>query len=178
MENSDFAVLEAALKEVLEEQKNTNKVLEGLTGEVAELKEKTEMMNEKVDNVQVVAPPTDTKPFFTLWAGFAEKIRKIIEAQPKTVIHQRRFLFFPETNTGEYYRIVFGRLIPWGMLLVGGLLLFRLGHQYIEKSAETNNRRYYYETYENAFDRLDTMLGPSGHKKLIEALRLAAQNHP
>jgi hypothetical protein len=44
-------------------------------------------------------------------------------------IKQYRFLLFPETNQGQYYKIVFGRLIPWGILFMGLVFLFALAQK-------------------------------------------------
>ena len=44
-------------------------------------------------------------------------------------VKQYRFLLFPETNQGQYYKIVFGRLIPWGILLMGLVFLFALAQK-------------------------------------------------
>lgn len=50
----------------------------------------------------------------------------------KQPIKQYRFLLFPETNQGQYYKIVFGRLIPWGILLVVLTFLFALAQKGLE----------------------------------------------
>jgi hypothetical protein len=44
-------------------------------------------------------------------------------------LKQYRFLLFPEANQGQYYKIVFGRLIPWGILLMGLVFLFALAQK-------------------------------------------------
>ena len=45
---------------------------------------------------------------------------------------QLRILLFPETNQGQYYKIVFGRLIPWGICLVVITYLYSLGGRAID----------------------------------------------
>ena len=52
-----------------------------------------------------------------------EKLSKV----PTSVTRQIRILLFPETNQGQYYKIVFGRLIPWGICLVVITYLYSLG---------------------------------------------------
>ena len=47
----------------------------------------------------------------------------------KQPVKHYRFLLFPETNQGQYYKIVFGRLIPWGILLMGLVFLFALAQK-------------------------------------------------
>jgi len=48
-----------------------------------------------------------------------------LDSEPKKAVRQIRILFFPETNQGQYCKIVFGRLIPWsfGFLAVVGLFI-------------------------------------------------------
>jgi hypothetical protein len=41
----------------------------------------------------------------TVAAGI-DKINRIVEAQPKNVIHEKRILFFPDSRSPEYYRVV------------------------------------------------------------------------
>ncbi|GAA4084233.1 hypothetical protein [Mucilaginibacter panaciglaebae] len=57
----------------------------------------------------------------------SEQIQQLnLSKQP---VKQYRFLLFPETNQGQYYKIVFGRLIPWGILLMGLVFLFALAQK-------------------------------------------------
>jgi hypothetical protein len=49
-----------------------------------------------------------------------------------STIKQLRILLFPETNQGQYYKIVFGRLIPWGICLVVITYLYSLGGRAID----------------------------------------------
>ena len=56
----------------------------------------------------------------TLLKQMCEKLSKI----PTSATKQLRILLFPETNQGQYYKIVFGRLIPWGICLLVITYLF------------------------------------------------------
>jgi hypothetical protein len=47
-----------------------------------------------------------------------EKINARIDQKPAPVRRGFRILLFPEYDTKEYYRIVFGRIISWLVLLV------------------------------------------------------------
>lgn len=64
-----------------------------------------------------------------------EKLDKV----PKPAVTQLRVLLFPETNPGQYYKIVFGRLIPWLVCLLVVTYLFFLTRQWI---AAWGNYRY------------------------------------
>jgi len=54
-----------------------------------------------------------------------------LEKEHKPIVKSYRFFLFPETNAGTYYKIVFGRLIPWGMVFVAIACLFSLCQQSI-----------------------------------------------
>lgn len=64
----------------------------------------------------------------TLLTQIYEKLSKV----PTTATKQLRILLFPETNQGQYYKIVFGRLIPWGICLVVITYLYSLGGKAID----------------------------------------------
>ena len=61
-----------------------------------------------------------------------EKLEKLSEKQQAHISRQYRFLLFPETNQGQYYKIVFGRLIPWGIVFFVATYLFFLAENGIE----------------------------------------------
>jgi hypothetical protein len=54
----------------------------------------------------------------TVMESYETKIAALLEKRPASVNRQFRVLLFPETNAGEYYKIVFGRLIPWSILFI------------------------------------------------------------
>jgi hypothetical protein len=64
----------------------------------------------------------------TLLKQINEKLNKV----PTSATKQIRILLFPETNQGQYYKIVFGRLIPWGICLVVITYLYSLGGRAID----------------------------------------------
>jgi hypothetical protein len=64
----------------------------------------------------------------TLLKQIYEKLSKV----PTSANKQLRILLFPETNQGQYYKIVFGRLIPWGICLVIITYLYSLGGKAID----------------------------------------------
>ena len=168
-------VLDTVMNELLEEQKRTNELLEQEAAQQKEIAKRVEEFDNKLGKVQVVSPALDTKPIVSLMEKYLERITKILEGQPKNVVYQRRYLLFPEDNTGYYYKIIFGRLIPWSIVIIFFAYLFNLGNTYLEKQTEIANRRYYYEAFEDAWDRLDSTIGPAGRKKMDEALKAAVR---
>jgi hypothetical protein len=176
MASMEPKVLETVMNELLKEQKRTNELLEKETAQQEEIGKKVDGFDDKLGKVQLIVPAIDTKPIVSLLEKHFEKVTKILAGQPKNVVYQRRYLLFPEDNTGYYYKIIFGRLIPWTILTVVFLLLLNLGNTYLEKQTEIANRRYYYETFADAWDRLDSTIGPAGKKKMDEALKAAVRN--
>ena len=61
-----------------------------------------------------------------------DKIENLFEKQPQQVNRQYRLLLFPETDQGQYYKIVFGRLIPWAIFFMTATYLFFLAEDGIE----------------------------------------------
>ncbi len=72
----------------------------------------------------------------------------------KQPVKHYRFLLFPETNQGQYYKIVFGRLIPWGILLTGLVFLFALAQKGLDvwRIKEYNQRA---DQYVKAWNYMD-----------------------
>ena len=64
----------------------------------------------------------------TFLKQISEKLNKV----PTSATKQFRILLFPETNQGQYYKIVFGRLIPWGLCLVAISYFYSLGGKAID----------------------------------------------
>ena len=64
----------------------------------------------------------------TLLKQIDEKLNKV----PTSATKQLRILLFPETNQGQYYKIVFGRLIPWGLCFVVITYLYSLSGRAID----------------------------------------------
>jgi hypothetical protein len=169
----ELEILRAAMTEQLTEQQTTSRLLDELISQGQEVVQKIENLEKTVTAKQVVITPNSTAPVTRILKEFVDRISKIVADQPKSVVHQWRILLFPETNAGQYYKIVFGRLIPWSMLFVGGTYLFALCRDYIQTSSRINERRYYYEVYQDAWNRLDTALGTAGHKKMQEVMQQA-----
>lgn len=55
-----------------------------------------------------------------------------LDKLPKVSHRQVRLLLFPETNQGQYYKIVFGRLVPWGLVFMIATYVFITGYKAIE----------------------------------------------
>jgi hypothetical protein len=61
--------------------------------------------------------------------GIATSIKETMDRQPAPVNRQFRILLFPETNTMQYYKLVFGRLVPCIFALIVLLSAISFGRQ-------------------------------------------------
>ena len=99
-------VLKAVLSEILEEQKMLN-INNGLiTKAVEDFSEKLSDFENKLSNTE-----GSTGADLQIINTNLQRLKIIIEAQPKQVIHEKRILLFPETYKHEFYKIVLGRVI-------------------------------------------------------------------
>ena len=99
-------VLKAVLSEILDEQKMLN-INNGLiTKAVEDLFEKISDFENKLSNTK-----ESTGADLQIINRNLQRLKIIIEAQPKQVIHEKRILLFPETYKHEFYKIVLGRVI-------------------------------------------------------------------
>lgn len=100
-------------------------------------------------------------------------IQETLKKQPVPVHKQWRVLLFPETNQGQYYKIVFGRLIPWGFCFVVLTYLFVCGYKAegIYQQKKTNSEPVQREQvhYEQAWRYLQH----HSKKKTIAAMKEA-----
>jgi hypothetical protein len=78
---------------------------------------------------EIQAPSTKDRDIMLL-----DTINAKLDELPKISQRQFRILLFPETNQGQYYKIVFGRLIPWGLAFMVATYIFITGYKAIEIS--------------------------------------------
>ncbi|MEO8763159.1 MAG: hypothetical protein ABI416_02685 [Ginsengibacter sp.] len=90
-----------------------NLLVEEQNKEILELKSTVTDFKRKLTEIKVPVPETDTRPLTMIVTQGINTIQKIIAAQPKQVLHEKRILFFPEWNQKEYYKIIFGRILFW-----------------------------------------------------------------
>jgi hypothetical protein len=143
----DAAVLTDVLTNLTEESKAIKTFIEKqqkVIGEKdQEIKNLVNSFEQKYSSIQVIAPKPDmtatnaaldqslNKINSTLESKLAN-IKQTIEAGPKPITRHFRFLLFPESNTDYYYKMVFGRLIPWSFLFIVVVYLLSVGQKTIE----------------------------------------------
>ncbi len=112
-------VLKALLSEILEEQKMCN-INNGLmTKAVEDIFEKLSDFENKLSNTKESAG-ADLQNINTN----LQRLKIIIEAQPKHVIYEKRILLFPETYKQEFYKIVFSSIVNLFAVLIITLFAF------------------------------------------------------
>jgi hypothetical protein len=131
--------LEIVLEDLLEEQKALTVTVQDLNQHFWQLEEKITGLEKKLEAIKLVAPPVDTGPVQgVVRIGFAQ-VQQLMAEQPKTVVHERRFLLFPEHHATEYYRILF-RVILWLTVASAVYYLFALGKQALQNHKEVSLR--------------------------------------
>lgn len=112
-------VLKAVLSEILEEQKMLN-INNGLiTKAVEDFSEKLSDFENKLSNTK-----GSTGADIELINTNLQRLKIIIEAQPKQVIHEKRILLFPETYKQEFYKIVIVSFIKLVAIIIAALFAF------------------------------------------------------
>ena len=56
-----------------------------------------------------------------------------IAAQDKPIVRQFRILLFPEQGVREYYKLIFGRVLGWGLLFITITYGYFLGKAWVER---------------------------------------------
>jgi hypothetical protein len=141
----DKDIMETVLTEMLEEQKQSNLLNRENTQALVEQDKRLGAIEKKLDNKSLAPVPIDTKPVERLIAEGINKTIAIVADQPRQVIHQKRILLFPEYNANEYYKIVFGRVLGWVVLLIIATYFFVLGKGFIAAYQENDMYRQGYE---------------------------------
>jgi predicted PurR-regulated permease PerM len=112
-------VLKAVLAEILEEQKMLN-INNGLiTKAVEDFFEKLSDFENKLSNIK-----GSTGADLQIINTNLQRLKTIIEAQPKQIIHEKRILLFPDTYKHEFYKIVFGTVVKFVAIVLVALFSF------------------------------------------------------
>ena len=130
MENE---IIETVLTEVIDEQKQSNLLAQKNGQFLAEqvlilkrIEEKFAMQNEELKNFVI-----------SKMEGFSS----LVESQARPVKREFRILLFPEHGTTNYYKIVFGRIFFWLVLLCITKYAYLLGDKWL--TAEYENNKYH-----------------------------------
>lgn len=128
----DNEIMESVLTEILEEQKLAARATQELGATLKALAGQVDSFQKKLEHQKVIAPPANTKVVQEIVADGILKIQQTVAGQPKSITRNFRLLLFPEMYAENYYRIVFGRLLFWMIMLLLATYLFVMGKQGIE----------------------------------------------
>lgn len=131
-------IIETVLTEVLEEQKQSyqlslknGQLLEEQVLILQRMEEKTTRQNE------------DLKAYIsTKMEAFSAQV----DSHAKPVKREFRILLFPEHGTTEYYKVVFGRILFWLVMLFIAKYAYLLGDKWIAQEYENNKYQKAWET--------------------------------
>lgn len=129
-------IIETVLGEILEEIKIIRRENAVRERYAEELKNNVESFEEKLTSIKIKTQEINLLPLQLQLEASAQKIEKIINEQPKNLIHKKQILLFPETGAREYYGLVFGRLLFWMTIILIASYLFTLGKQFIDNWKE------------------------------------------
>lgn len=73
---------------------------------------------------------------------------------PQLVNKQYRLLLFPEHNTEYYYKLTFGRLLPWAAVIIAIITLGSLGKQWVNSSQQVKEQEIETNISARAWDDL------------------------
>jgi hypothetical protein len=135
MENE---IIETVLTEVLEEQKQSNQLSEK-NGQFLEeqvlilqrMEEKSARQNEELK---------------TFLMQKMEAFSAQVESHAKPVKREFRILLFPEHGITEYYKVVFGRILFWLVMLFIAKYAYLLGDKWITQEYANNRYQKAWET--------------------------------
>jgi hypothetical protein len=140
-------IIETVLKEILDEIKiiheqnvDRKKYEEDFKNKVQSIEKKLLSLETKSSGMNLMQMQLESN---------ANKLERIINKQPKNIIHKKQILLFPEYGVREYYKLVFGRLIFWMMMFLLAFYLFSLGKQFIDDWKEVRQREITIQ-YENS----------------------------
>lgn len=102
----DNNTIGTVLQEILEEQRSMTKANRLLMNKADEVTKKLEAIDKKIELAGLTNDCPDTESVKNMLLSGFDNIRQIMESQPKNVIHQKRYLLFPEFTAREHLAVV------------------------------------------------------------------------
>ncbi|MEO7802638.1 MAG: hypothetical protein ABIR81_11585 [Ginsengibacter sp.] len=124
-------IIETVLTEMLGELQQIKKLSTDNTNVAIENANRLIAIEKKMQSAQATKPEINTQSIEHLIYSGLQRIKETIDKKPTPVKREFRILLFPTYNEKEYYRIVFGRIIAWLVLLVIVKYLYLLGSAWI-----------------------------------------------
>jgi hypothetical protein len=127
----DIAVLEPVLKELLQQQQEILAEREKESESREMLFLKLEAFDKKLDTLKSMLTNELSAAFMPIKKGIDE-VKWLMEAQPKTVVHEKRFQLFPN-KPEEYYKLIFGNLFKGLVILILGIYTLVIINRYLRE---------------------------------------------
>ena len=124
-------IIETVLTEILEELKGLKKLTTDNSNATLDNANRLTAIINKLEAKQIMKCDTNTLSTEQIILSHLERMNSTINQKSVPVKREFRILLFPEYNTKEYYRIVFGRIIFWLVMLVIAKYLYLLGMAWI-----------------------------------------------
>jgi hypothetical protein len=159
-------IIETVLKEILDEIKTIHQEAVSKDQQIEVISKKIESFDGKLSSIKIEIPEIDLRPIQHQLESRLKRIEKLIEDQPKNITHKKQVLLFPEYGAREYYKLVFGRVLFWILLVLVATYLFSLGKQFIGDWTDLHKVEYSAPPPQNAKpDNLKKNIRK--HKKLL-----------
>lgn len=127
-------ILETVLQEILADIKQTYDLSKENNLVGTENKNFLMGIEKKLASKDLIKPIMDTQPIEEIISKGLDNISTIIDQSKAQRRPSIRFLFFPEHNIKEYYKVVYGKIMFWIVMLFIAKYLFLLGSEWISKS--------------------------------------------
>ena len=148
-------MIETALASALEELERVKKIEEQQKDLLHKVIEKMDGMEKRLtEQKPVPVQPLSTAPLEAVITKGITRLQQTIEAQPKTVVRERRILLFPEYGAQEYYKTVVARLFVAVLAVIVTSFLFLLCKQFIEDWYAVHSQQKELIEYKNAWQQL------------------------
>lgn len=125
-------IIETVLIEILDEQKQTNLLIENNNKLLQNFDEKLKKQQDIHKDAILIR---------------LNSIMEQLSTHSKPVKKEFRILLFPEQGTVNYYKVVFGRIFFWLVILCITKYAYLLGDKWVSKSLEINKYQRAWETY-------------------------------
>ena len=149
-------ILETVLTEIYGELQLTNELLKENTVLETENKNRLIVIEKRLESKDA-KPLIEIRPIEQIVSRGVDNIAAIINQTTKKRRPEFRILFFPEYNTKEFYKVVYGRIIFWLVMLVLAKYLYLLGSEWISKN-------YCDLKYKKAWENLYQQQGKANQK--------------
>ncbi len=126
----DLAIMEQVLKEILRQQKEIATSHEKANEATQQVFVRLDAFDKKLDTLKI--PANDTSGVLMPVKRWIEEVKVLVEAQPKTVVHEKSFQLFPN-KPEEYYKIIFGGLFRGLVILIVFIYALVIINRYIKE---------------------------------------------